>query len=213
MSLIYCNCALISHGSKICRVWSAVRFSHNGHQKYFCDRCLCYLPSAERLHRYEEECTNTKCCKIILPKKTDEQRFIRFKNFKNKVFLPLAVYCDMEALLRPRCDDQEERVLNNHQAVSIRYYAKFNYNIAPSGYERYRQKDASDKSPRHWFTEELMKLAKILENTYRNIKPLHLTTEEEDRFRLALKCHICQKRSLSWCLSLTKSRFLQSKLQ
>ena len=38
-----------------------------------------------------------------------------------------------------------------------------------------------------------MKLAKVLENAYRNIKPLHLTSEEEDHFREALKCHICQK--------------------
>ena len=119
------------------------QISHNGHRKYFCDRCLCYLSSAERLHRHEEECANTECCKIIRSNKTDKQRFIRFKNAENKQISPQTVDCDMEALLGPRRDDQEKRILNNHQAAGIGYYAKFNYNIAPSRYKSFRQKDAS----------------------------------------------------------------------
>ena len=121
------------------------------------------MDDKECFAKHEEDCANKKSCRIILPNPTKEDdRFIEFKNFKNKEYVGLVIYADTEAILKPRREDQDERVLNNHQAVSIGYYAKFHYNIAPSRYAYYGQKNVNEKSPVQWFAEQLMELAYIM---------------------------------------------------
>ena len=83
--------------------------------------------------------------------------------------------------------------MNNHQAVSIGYYAKFHNNIAPSRYAYYRQKNVNEKSPAQWFSKQLMELAYIMKDAYKNIKPMKLSKDQEDQFLLARKCHISKK--------------------
>ena len=107
--------------------------------------------------------------------------------------VPLVVNSDIEALLLPRRKDQAERVLNNHQAVSIGYYAKFDYYLAEPTYVCYHQKNASEKSPIQSFAEQLITLAEVLQKTYKNIKPLHLTAEQEKSFQDSVMCHVCKK--------------------
>ena len=104
--------------------------------------------------------------------------------------VPLIVYNNIEALLLPRREDQAEGVFNNNQAVSIGYYAKFDFNLAESRYVCYRQKNASEKSSIQWFAEQLIALAEVLQKAYKNINPSYLTAEQEESFQKSIKCHI-----------------------
>ena len=65
--------------------------------------------------------------------------------------------------------------------------------MAASRYAYYRQKNINEKSPVQRFAEQLMELAYIMKDAYKNIKPMELSKDQEDQFLLARKCHICNK--------------------
>lgn len=44
--------------------------------------------------------------KITLP--TEEEKWIEFKNFKNKLDVPFIIYADIEAILEPSIENNEE---------------------------------------------------------------------------------------------------------
>lgn len=68
-------------------------------KKYICNRCLHYFITEEKLQEHLLRCCSQNKTKITLP--DDENRWVRFKNFKNKIEVPFIIYADIESLLMP----------------------------------------------------------------------------------------------------------------
>ena len=85
---------------------------------YFCDYCLNYLPSFQRLENHEEQCANNKHhVKVVLPNAIIE--ILRFRNFHKQQKLAIAVYADFETLLcAPTEHDDKSVIFNRHQDYS-----------------------------------------------------------------------------------------------
>ena len=88
------------------------------------------------------------------------------------------MYANMECLIKPREKDQPERVVSNHQAISIRYYVKYSFDGSLSKYESYRKLDETMQTPAAWFVDHLKTNAHNMEKYFADIKPMQLTRED-----------------------------------
>ena len=64
-------------------------------------------------------------CKIKLPAEKDD--FLKFENYNRKQRVPCVIYADYENLIKPREEDQNQRIMSNHQALSIGFYVKYSF--------------------------------------------------------------------------------------
>ena len=143
----------------------------------------------EKLEAHEVDCSQKNNCRIILPK----NRWLEFEHFNRKEWVPVVVYADMECLIKPREEDQPERVVRNHQAFSIGYYVKYSFDDSLSKYESYRQLDETMQTPAAWFVDHLKTIAANMEEYLANIKPMELTRQDWEEYNAQDLCHICEK--------------------
>ncbi|XP_071635054.1 uncharacterized protein [Temnothorax longispinosus] len=82
---------------------------HHG-QKYFCDRCLHYFSSNEKLSAHTVDCQEMNDCAIKLP--SDNDKWLAFKNHNRKEQVPFVVYADLECTLeKMEADPETSRTL------------------------------------------------------------------------------------------------------
>ena len=103
--------------------------------------------------------------------------------------VPFVVYADLECIL-----NKSESTSGNAQITQIRkpcsvgYYVKYSFDDNLSRYSSYRGTDRAQ-----WFSQELLALAEQVEALHEHQKPMNLTPVEEETFRDASRCHICQQ--------------------
>lgn len=99
----------------------------------------------------------------------------------------------MEAILKKPTekvfDSDSTIAYQEHEVYSIGYYFKCAYDETKSYYRANRGRNCID-----WFIKELYNTAMGLTNVYESIIPMNLTQEEEDNFKRAEICHICEKK-------------------
>ena len=176
----------IKNLSRLC----SQQLSPRNHKTFVCDRCLYYFWTEEKLTKHVIDCEKINQCKITLPnKKNNTLEFTNF-GFKNRV--PFVIYADFECILKPVIDN--ERAYQHHVPFSVGYYIKCSYDNSLSEYKSYRQEGEQAESPAKWFVQSLHSLAVILNDSYKNPKPMNnLTSLEKIIFERARLCHICEK--------------------
>ncbi|KYN14572.1 hypothetical protein ALC57_13218 [Trachymyrmex cornetzi] len=124
------------------------------HKKYFCDRCLHYFGSKERLQTHEVDCRKINDCTIRLP--SEDDRWLEFGNHRNQERVPFVVYADLECVLQKTEPDKEDAsyTYQRHKVCSVGYYVRCSYDNSLSSYHFRR-----DENCITWFTEELGSLA------------------------------------------------------
>ncbi|XP_071651285.1 uncharacterized protein [Temnothorax longispinosus] len=82
------------------RIYPASQINKKGHTKYFCDRCLHYFSSSDKLQSHTVDCgkMNDSLCAIQLP--SEDDKWLSFKNYSRKERLPYVVYADLECVLK-----------------------------------------------------------------------------------------------------------------
>ena len=128
--------------------------------KYFCDRCVVYFHSEEKLKVHEVECETLNKSKIKLPSPkpndTDNSyQILKFKNFKNKEKAPFVVYADFESVLLTI--DNDVRKVNRHEPSAVGYFVMCRYDESKSCYRSHVGADST-----HCLMMELKELAMVL---------------------------------------------------
>lgn len=166
------------------------QLGHFKNKKWICERCLNHFHSKEALERHSVDCKSLNKTKISLPK--ENEKFLTFKNFKNKEHVPFVIYADLESLLikhedtRPTVRTQRYQ---KHEPFSIAYYLKCSYDDSLSTFKLYTGQDCQI-----WFVKELEKIAYKVQSIFSDKVPMEpLTTEQLDNFNSSEKCHICNK--------------------
>ena len=158
------------------------QLSKHKEKKFLCDRCLNYFYCQEKLNRHIEDCSTANECGIRVP--NGDQKFVCFKNYKNKEKVPYVIYADMESILKPVTD---KNIYQEHVPAAIGYYVQFSYDNSLSFYRAYRGEDCIQ-----WFTRELKQFSEDVETAFLcpyDIDPL--TAAQESAFQKATLCHIC----------------------
>ncbi|XP_044741458.1 uncharacterized protein LOC123302552 [Chrysoperla carnea] len=162
----------------------STQLNKQGHKKFFCERCLHYFYTEEKLNTHYENCKKINDCAIRMPKVGEN--ILKFKNFKNKEKTPFIIYADIESVLEPM--DDKIRYQKHIPAV-VGYYFKCAHDDSLSYYRSYRGMDCMD-----WFTKELMRISEEVETIFLCSYEMDpLTIIEEEDFLKSSCCHICNK--------------------
>ncbi|XP_053990032.1 uncharacterized protein LOC128882456 [Hylaeus volcanicus] len=107
----------------------------NNHQKYFCDRCLHYFSSSEKLDAHTVDCEKMNDCAIVLP--DDDSKWLTFNNYIRNERLPFVVYANFECILEKTDTDREapRYTYQHHKVFSIAYYVQCTYDSSLSVYQ------------------------------------------------------------------------------
>ncbi|XP_025073685.1 uncharacterized protein LOC112552501 [Pogonomyrmex barbatus] len=92
------------------------QLSKKEHKKYFCDRCLHYFNSSDKLESHTVDCQRMNDCAIRLP--NEDNKWLEFKNHCNKEQLPFIVYANLECILR-RMEPERENTSYTYQQQGI----------------------------------------------------------------------------------------------
>ncbi|CAH0547044.1 unnamed protein product [Brassicogethes aeneus] len=88
-------------------------------QKYFCDRCLHYFRSQDKLAKHIENCVKINETAIKMPE--PGKNILKFKNFRNKEKAPFIVYANLKSVLEPTDNPKKPQ---HHVPAAIEYYMK-----------------------------------------------------------------------------------------
>lgn len=165
---------------------------HIKNKKWFCERCLNHFRTNMSLEKHAIDCKNLNKTRITLP----TEKILKFKNFKNKMLVPFAIYGDLECILDKYNDTKFTEKLRRHQKhkpFSIAFYLKCSYDDSLSKFYSYTGKDCEI-----WFVKELEKIAYMLKSIFNNKVPMKpLTAEQRNDFNSTNNCYICSKPFLS----------------
>ncbi|CAD6242833.1 GSCOCG00012641001-RA-CDS, partial [Cotesia congregata] len=135
-----------------------------GHSKlFFCDRCLNHYKKKNRFIN-----TNLIVC-MELPNK--ENKILKFTKFQYKDTVPFIVYADLECMLEPQGDDENNT--QKHVPHSIAFYCHCTYNDKLSKFEINRSPSCIE-----WFVKKLQFLASEFDHYLRNPIPMKQLTKE-----------------------------------
>ncbi|KAJ8975411.1 hypothetical protein NQ317_018682 [Molorchus minor] len=157
--------------------------------KNFCDRCLNYFSSQDKLNDHLEYCEKLNDCKVEFSR----EPYVQFKNFVNKENVPFSMYADFESLREPLNDveisDSELATKTSpyqkHNAYSAGYYFKCNYNNSWSSYNSNRGSNCMS-----WFADELTTIAKFVSSKLKHVEDMNVEVFLKDA--ATKSCHICE---------------------
>ncbi|XP_018403208.1 PREDICTED: uncharacterized protein LOC108780113 [Cyphomyrmex costatus] len=158
-------------------------------KKFFCDRCLHYFSSNEKLEIHSEDCGKLNKCAIRLP--SEEKKWLEFHNYGMKERAPFVVYADLECVLRKTEDaatSTSSYAYQQHEVFSIGYYVRCSYDDTLSAYRCQRDNDCVS-----WFARQLEDLAHRVKNIITTNRPMDFTRDDWQKFNSATHCHICEK--------------------
>jgi hypothetical protein len=175
---------------------------HNG-TKYFCDGCLQYFRSYEKLLLHlEHDCDHLYAKLPTLNHRINKfghmvpEYILEFENIEKQLTVPFVVYADFESVLKPisTCTPDPQKSFSvqtyEHEPYSFAYYIKCNYDDSLSKFEHYRGPNSGQI-----FIERLESDTKNIYNQY--LKPvidmIPLTQSEKESFKNTCTCHICGK--------------------
>lgn len=163
------------------------QLNNSNRKRFICERCLNYFTTKEKLAQHLVYCEHMNECKISF----SPEKHITFKNFKYKEKSPFVIYSDFESLLLPFEENTRIKKIatsryQKHEAYSVGYYFQCDYNKNLSFYNSYR-----GINPVHWFTQELKKIAKFVNEKILDIHPMEITDNDIINNDI---CHICEKK-------------------
>lgn len=165
--------------------------SRHNHRQYFCDRCMQHYASESKLNSHMSDCMQINDCAIVMPDETNN--ILKFKKYTNSLKVQFVVYCDLECLLQKVDDKFSEsgsiRQYQKHEVFAAGYYLKCAYDDSLSYYRSNRSTNSVK-----WFVRELHDIARRVEGILNKIVPMVLTKAEEENFKNATHCHICEEK-------------------
>ena len=171
----------------------STQITRNEHKLFLCDRCLCHFAIDKSFLNHREDCEKANKCIIILPK--EGENILKFINHKRKEMVPFVVYADIECLLEPIAETNDENMIPNtvvyqkHVPHSVAFYLKCNFDDSLSRIKVYRGEDCVE-----YFVKKMKILAQRIDGYLKKIVPMKLLTmKEPEEFCLAKTCHICEK--------------------
>ena len=159
-------------------------------KRYVCIYCLRACTSEQVLKNHIEYCKSFGIQRVKLP--IEGKNILKFTEHGKKYPPPFVIYADFESLL---CKiEGPTNSLNNAFTQKIQKHVPCGYSlvfITPNGVENvvvYRGEDAANH-----MMQELLKYEEDILKRMKYIKPLQLSIDEEQIFKKALNCHICEQ--------------------
>ena len=177
------------------------RFMYNQtkheHKKHFCMHCLQCFSSEEVLNNHKNNCIQVNGEQAIkMPDKNNNT--LKFNNFHKQQPVPFVIYADFEAITEKISGCQP----NNNKSFTDTYQKHtdcgFGYKVVCCYDDKYSQPLKIYRGEKAVYTfleymlDEVKYCKKIVKQQFN--KPLKMTKEDEDKFKIADECHICNNK-------------------
>ena len=174
-------------------------------KKHFCMHCLQCFYSKERLAKHKVHCIAINGVQAIkMPEKYIDKNGVKrtpsvyFKNHHKSLPVPFSIVADFECITEKvsSCQPSDRKSYTEkyqkHTACSFGYKVVCHYDEKYSGdVVIYRGEDCIKKFMKCMF-EEVENCQEIIRENFN--KPLKMTKEDEEAFKKATHCHICEKK-------------------
>ncbi|XP_057324645.1 uncharacterized protein LOC130667171 [Microplitis mediator] len=151
------------------------------------ETCLNHFKTEISFNSHNDDCFKLNKVRMKFP--TNENKILKFKNYRNKDSVPFVVYADLECTLEPQGDDE----IQKHVPHSIAFYRHCNYYNNLSKFEINRSSDCVK-----WFVNKLENFAIEVEQYLKNPIPMKpLDKQQQKSHDRSTVCHICEKTIVS----------------
>ncbi|XP_043285742.1 uncharacterized protein [Venturia canescens] len=165
------------------RLLSSQVTNYNQHT-WFCDNCLNHFKLQSSFENHKRDCLSLNKAKMVLP--DEENKILKFKNYRYKESVPFVVYADLESILESTGNDIQ---CQKHVPHSVAYYLQCAFDETLSNFAIKRGSDCIE-----WFIDQLLLIAQMVDSRVNNILPMKpLTTDEKIAYKNAEMCHICEQ--------------------
>lgn len=166
------------------------QISRNCRKKILCDRCFCHFTNQKAYSEHMELCIKFNKCQPEMP---PDGTKIQFDKYKNELMAPFIIYADVESLLKTPtekfCNGEKTTAYQQHEAYSVGYYLKNQYDDTKSSYHAKRGPTCIA-----WFIDQLYEISKMVYDALEEPMPMEYTADDAKRFREADQCHICGRK-------------------
>ena len=177
------------------------RFMYNQtkheHKKHFCMHCLQCFSSEEVLNNHKNNCIQVNGEQAIKMSNKNNNT-LKFNNFHKQQPVPFVIYADFEAITEKISGCQP----NNNKSFTDAYQKHtdcgFGYKVFCCYDDKYSQPLKIYRGEKAVYTfleymlDEVKYCKKIVKQQFN--KPLKMTKEDEDKFKIADECHICNNK-------------------
>ena len=160
---------------------------------FICKRCLCHFKVKRMFESHVKYCNHNKAVRVIMPPK---DKFISFDHDNNKYPIPFVIYADFECFTKPvhNCQPNPSQSYNfeyqKHEPSGFCFYIK---GITDSFKTVAFTKTKEDDDVAAIFIEKIAEYTQLIyDKYYRRPKMMFLSPEEEQSFKRAKYCSICE---------------------
>ncbi|XP_076384118.1 uncharacterized protein LOC143261975 [Megalopta genalis] len=161
--------------------------SENLRNHYLCIRNLSRLVSSQIITQHNKHICDRRMNECALKLPTEDDKWLKFKNYAYKEPTPFVIYADLECLLEKQKDQGHGAYCRyqHHHAFSVGYYLHCRYDSSLSEYRAYRD----EKDCTAWFASKLYELSCKLQPVFDRTVPMApLTAAQISTFRTATYC-------------------------
>ena len=166
-------------------------------RKHFCMYCLQCFSSERVLNNHKENCIQVNGQQAIkMPDK--DNNILKFNNFHKQQPVPFVIYADFEAITEKVQGCQPDSNKSYTEAYQRHTDCGYGYKVVccyDNKYTKPIQLYRGEKAV-HKFMENMLEEVKYCKKAMKKHfdKPLRMTKEDEDEFKKATTCHICDKK-------------------
>lgn len=192
------HCAHFIYIKNLSRLLSTQVSRRHG-AKFFCNSCLLFFHTQERLDVHKFHCQNEKVARIVLPK---GKKYFYFKKFEAAQLSPLYAVFDMESLLKniSRCSPNPNSSYTTHTQlhVPLSFGIYLHSHLDPvelqnfeMGYFGFVSRDEIELEDElvHYF----IRLGAAAKEFFSRNCKIKMTNADRENFKRATHCHICDK--------------------
>ena len=161
--------------------------SRNGHERFFCKRCLNSFPSVESLTKHKVICGEFETAKIEVTGGT-----CSFRNFQKMMHVPVVGYADFESVLKPISGKKGKGTQKTHEHIPCGFAFHLVSPFLQMEPVLKRAKDETEELPKD-FIRELISHVKQAHLNLLKKEMFPLTSQEWKSFREATVCWLCRK--------------------
>ena len=177
------------------------RFMYNQtkheHRKHFCMHCLQCFSSDRVLSNHKENCIQVNGTQAIkMPNK--DNNILKFNNFHKQQPVPFVIYADFEAITEKIHGCQQDGNKSYTEAYQRHTDCGYRYKVVCCYDDKYTKPIQLYRGEKavYKFMENILEEVKYCKRVMKKYfnKPLRMTEENEQEFKKATTCHICDKK-------------------
>ena len=177
------------------------RFMYNQtkheHRKHFCMHCLQCFSSDRVLSNHKENCIQVNGTQAIkMPNK--DNNILKFNNFHKQQPVSFVIYADFEAITEKIHGCQQKGNESYTEAYQIHTDCGYGYKVVCCYDDKYTKPIQLYRGEKavYKFMENILEEVKYCKRVMKKYfnKPLRMTEKNEQEFKKATTCHICDKK-------------------